>query len=128
MVLVLIAISATLVLPSLRSPKSLGLTAGTDGGPTSAVDVLMTEARRLAIKRGEPLHLRVNADGLWAIVPSRGGDAIQSGRITEALAWMPDVTIDAMGVCALSQGVMPMPGTRRWDALACRWQRAGVRA
>ena len=123
-VLVLIAISAALVLPSLRLPGSLGVTGSTDGRVQSAVEVVITNARRIAIKRGEPVRLRVASDGVWALVPEKGGEAIQVGRIGEALSWTPDVTIDAIGVCVLNDGVLPRAGVRAWDALACRWQEA----
>ncbi|MEP6764606.1 MAG: prepilin-type N-terminal cleavage/methylation domain-containing protein [Gemmatimonadaceae bacterium] len=121
-VLVLMSISAALVMPSLRLPKSLNVTDGTDGRVTTAVDVVMTNARRIAIKRGEPVRLRMAWDGVWAIVPAKGGEAIQTGRISESLPWIPDVTIDAMGICVLNDGVVPRANARSWDALGCRWQ------
>lgn len=123
-VLVLISISAALVLPSLRMPNSLNVTEGTDGRVATAVDVVMTNARRIAIKRGEPIRLRVARDGVWAIVPAKGGEAIQAGRISELLQWVPDVTIDAMGVCVLNEGATPLSNARAWDAIGCHWLEA----
>ena len=119
--LVLMAISAALVLPALRLPDTLNVRGDSPAATTTAVDVLMTGARKIAIRRGEPVHLRVESDGVWAIVPAKGGDAIQAGRLTEPLLWLPDVTIDAIGVCVLHDGVLPRAGARAWDALACRW-------
>ncbi|MEP6780370.1 MAG: prepilin-type N-terminal cleavage/methylation domain-containing protein [Gemmatimonadaceae bacterium] len=123
-VLVLISISALLVIPSLRMPNSLNVTDGTDGRAPSAVDVVMTTARRVAIKRGEPVRLRVASDGVWAIVPAKGGEAIQGGRISESLSWVPDVTIDATGVCVLNDGATPRANARAWDAIGCHWLEA----
>ncbi|MDQ6611028.1 MAG: prepilin-type N-terminal cleavage/methylation domain-containing protein [Gemmatimonadota bacterium] len=119
-VLVLIAISATLVVPAMRLPQDITKSSGTRDGS----DAIITNARRIAIMRGEPVHLKVDADGVWAVVPLRGGDAIQAGRTSEPLRWHPDVNIDAIGVCALNDGVVPRDGVRAWDALACRWVEA----
>jgi prepilin-type N-terminal cleavage/methylation domain-containing protein len=120
-VLVLMAISAALVVPSLR-PRSGDASLDVDGHPVSPVDAVLTEARRLAIKRGEPLHLRVASDGVWAIAPLAGGTAIRDGRLPNALDWLPDVLIDAMGVCALASGTVAPQFATAWDALQCRWR------
>jgi prepilin-type N-terminal cleavage/methylation domain-containing protein len=120
-VLVLMAISAALVVPALR-PRSGDALRDGDGQPMSPVDAVLTEARRLAIKRGEPMHLRVTSDGVWAVAPLAGGDAIRDGRLPTALGWVPDVVIDAMGVCALASGTVAPQFATAWDALQCRWR------
>lgn len=132
-VLVLMAIATALVVPALRFPSTVLLP--NDGAsaesqrksgliPTPEVDGVLASARRLALKRGEPVRLRVASDGVWAIVPLSGGDAIQSGRVTEPLSWQPDLTVDAIGTCVLSADVVPRTGAGAWDALACRWREA----
>lgn len=121
-VLVLMAIVASLVLPNLRLPDAA--TVMHDGTPParSAVDGVVSDARRLAIRRGEPVRLQVARDGVWAAVSVHTGSTIQDGRITGALSWRPDMTIDALGVCTLAPAAVPRAGARAWDALACRWQ------
>ena len=127
-VLVLMAITSALVVPALRFPSL----SADDGGsrhtqqsgliPTPEVDGVLSGARRLALKRGEPVRLRVATDGVWAIVPLHGGEPIQNGRVTQPLSWQPDLTIDAIGTCVLSASVVPLAGAAAWDALACRWR------
>ncbi|MBC8087991.1 MAG: prepilin-type N-terminal cleavage/methylation domain-containing protein [Phycisphaerae bacterium] len=134
-VLVLMAISAALVLPAL-SAKTVETRmpgdedgAATPGGrqtylpPDAAISAVLTSARRAAVQRGEPVHLRVAADGVWAIVPLRGGAAISDGRASLPLLWLPDVVVDALGTCVLSQSVVAPATASAWDALACRWRR-----
>ena len=130
-VLVLMGIAAALVVPALRFPSN-SLTA--DDGQflarqqvsglisTPEVDGVLANARRIALKRGEPVRLRVASDGVWAIAPLNGGNAIQNGRVTQPLSWQPDLTIDAIGTCVLSANVVPRTGASAWDALACRWR------
>lgn len=132
-VLVLMAIASALVVPALRFPSASWAT--DDGGsltgqrqsgllPTPEVDGVLAGARRLALKRGEPVRLRVASDGVWAVVRLSGGEAIQNGRVTQRLSWQPDLTIDATGTCVLSASVVPRAGAAAWDALACRWREA----
>ena len=70
------------------------------------------------------MRFRVASDGVWAIAPLNGGEAIENGRVTQALSWQPDLTIDAIGTCVLSANVVPRAGAAAWDALACRWREA----
>lgn len=132
-VLVLMAIASALVVPALRFPStSLGIEDGASMSgqrrtgliPTPEVDGVLANARRIALKRGEPVRLRVASDGVWAIAPLNGGEAIENGRVTQALSWQPDLTIDAIGTCVLSANVAPLAGAAAWDALACRWREA----
>lgn len=132
-VLVLMAIATALVVPALRFPSASlateaggSLTGHWQSGliPTPEVDGVLAGARRLALRRGEPVRLRVASDGVWAVAPLKGGEAIQTGRVTQALSWQPDLTIDAMGTCVLAPNVLPRAGAAAWDALACRWREA----
>ncbi len=132
-VLVLMGIASALVVPALRFPAaSMG---SDDGGSlsrvqqsgliaTPEVDGVLANARRLALRRGEPVRFRVSTDGVWAIVALNGGEAIQNGRVAQPLSWQPDLTIDAVGTCVLSPNVVPRAGAAAWDALACRWREA----
>lgn len=132
-VLVLMAIASALVVPALRFPStSLGSEDGASISgerqtgliPTPEVDGVLANARRIALKRGEPVRLRVAPDGVWAIAPLNGGETIENGRVTQTLTWQPDLTIDAIGTCVLSANVAPRSGAAAWDALACRWREA----
>ncbi len=132
-VLVLIGISGALVVPALRFSRT-SLTTDANESPTAQrksgllptpeIDGVLSNARRLALTRGEPVRLRVASDGVWAIAPLKGGETIQTGRVTEPLSWQPDLTIDAIGTCVLSANVVPHAGASAWDALACRWREA----
>lgn len=136
-VLVLMAIASALVLPAIRFPRSVASLQGDDDERDVAsasakpfglmsspeVDEVLTQARRLAIKRGEPVRLRVATDGVWAIVSANNGEELESGRVAEALSWQPDITVDAMGTCMLQSSVVPRARAAAWDALACRWRR-----
>ncbi len=114
-VLLVIAMSATLVIPALKQTMS-----GDDS--INAELELLTQARRLATQRGEPLQLRVAGDGVWAVVSVRAGDVVSSGRSTASLSWLPNVRIDAVGTCMLGDGVAPPPNAKSWDAVGCRWR------
>lgn len=135
-VLVLMAISAALVLPAL-SAKSVDTSLSEDAvasatasngqsflAPDAVIGAILTNTRRLAVKRGEPMRLRVAQDGVWAVVPLKGGPAISDGRAPLPLLWFPDVVVDALGACVLSRLVVAPAGAHAWDALACRWRRA----
>ena len=135
-VLVLMAIASALVLPAVRFPgigsfdgEALTPSKNAPSGEliqSPEVDGVLTQARRLAIKRGEPVRLRVATDGVWAIVSANSGQPIKSGRVSEALSWRPDVTVDAVGTCMLQPTVVPSATAVAWDALACRWRRRGA--
>jgi prepilin-type N-terminal cleavage/methylation domain-containing protein len=134
-VLVLMALSAALVVPALSAPTTgalrsdetmngklgSGATERMDLGDL-AIDPILTSARRLAIRRGEPLRVQIDRDGVWAIVPERGGSAIDGGRTQPPTLWLPDVIVDALGTCVLFAEVVPPPGARAWDAMTCRWR------
>lgn len=139
-VLVLMAIASALVLPAIRFPRSVASlqddgneaeSSATDRKPfglmpSPEVDEVLTQARRLAIKRGEPVRLRVATDGVWAIVAASSGEALESGHVAGALSWQPDLTVDAVGTCMLQSSVAPRVNAATWDALACRWRRGAL--
>jgi len=74
-VLLLMALSAVLVLPVL-SP----LTATSDRDPRLAV---IASARRAAVRRGESLRLRMEGDGVWALVTLRDGSVLDGGHVSK---------------------------------------------
>ncbi|GEM_PF-2125820 len=132
-VLVLMAISAVLVLPALTAKSAYSelpddAEASTGQRPyvaaDPAVDLVLTTTRRLAVRQGEPLRVRVAPDGVWAILPLKGGLPVGDGRASLPLTWLPDVVVDALGTCVLAPSVSAPTGATAWDALACRWRGA----
>lgn len=131
-VLVLMAIAAAVVVPAFRASNTDTLRLDGDDAATGQpglisspeVDGVLTKARRIAIKRGEPVRVRVASDGVWSIVAANSGEALETGRVTQPLTWRPDITVDAVGTCMLQPTVALLENATAWDALACRWRRA----
>lgn len=113
-VLVLMALAAAVVAPVLLRPAMASV---------DRADALVTAARRTAIRRGQPLRLRLDADGVWGLVSERTGDPVEYGRldttgvsVSATRARSLDLHIDAMGTC--------MPANAgdggAFDPFACR--------
>ena len=133
-VLVLMGIAAAGVAPALRPP--LASRAGDGRGPAD-VDELIATARRTAIRRGEPLRLRVATDGVWALVAFRDGTLLSGGRLaaatrlasrrrdatpgTSARGTALDLRIDAMGSCMPAGALDAQLNANRrvFDPLTC---------
>ena len=118
-VLVLMGIAAVVVAPALSRPVLPPASGGTD-----AVAELVASARRAAIRRGEPVRLRLAPDGVWALVADRNGAVIASGRVPAGRpddAETVDVRIDAMGSCtpAGALNARLQRTERAFDPLAC---------
>ncbi|WP_309670445.1 prepilin-type N-terminal cleavage/methylation domain-containing protein [Gemmatimonas sp.] len=88
-VLVILAITTALVPLAWRSPRATG---------ESALDGLTQTARRAAIRRGEELRLRVDADGAWVLAAREGTDVLETGRIAAPAAPV-SLRVDALGTC-----------------------------
>lgn len=71
-----------------------------DTGPAGAI----VEARRLAVRRAEPVRLRVSEQGAWTITSLRDGVVIDSGT-ARSLRSVVDLQIDALGVCVPTQRI-----------------------
>lgn len=120
-VLALMSLAAVLAMPAMQR-----LLPGSEVGARAPETQILVDARRHAVRRGEPLRLRVEPDGAWALVAVHGGAIVDGGRVPDRLAWFPDLRIDAMGGCALSSSVAPPEGVESWDPLQCEWRpRAG---
>lgn len=111
-VVVVLAASAAVVLPSLRPPAAT---------PAAAENALISATRRTAISRGEPVRLRLDADGAWGVVGARTGTVIDTGRIN-AHPRAVEVTVDPRGSCTpvASPRTASVPGGLSFDPLACR--------
>lgn len=112
-VLVILAITTAIVPLAWRSPRA------TDA---SALDGLTQTARREAIRRGEELRLRVDADGAWVLAARNGAEVLETGRITAPSATM-SLRVDALGTCR--PGDMAAAGNATsgvsFDMLRCRF-------
>ncbi len=130
-VLVLLAVTAAIVLPALTPPA-----AASDDDPAATV---VASARRLAIRRGEPLRLRIDTDGVWALVTLHDGVALDGGRFrrvtrsgdnraeraadntTTGAGIALVLTIDALGSC---QPGDQLAHGESYNPLTCRWSRS----
>ena len=117
-VLVLMGISAAIVVPALQPPVELR---------SDSAAAVVERARRAAIARGEPVRLRIETDGVWALVSLREGDPIGSGRSSaahkpNAAATAIDLRIDAMGSCTPGSVRADLVNAIvRFDPLSCRF-------
>ena len=121
-VLILLAVAAAVVMPALRPPST---TVDTD--PTATI---VASARRVAIRRGEPLRLRIANDGVWGLVTLHDGVVLDAGQLPKA---NPDpdnaqsgvnkivLTIDALGSCHPAH---ESANGATYDPLHCVWSNA----
>lgn len=105
-VLVLMTVAAALVLPAFGARPA---------STETAQARVVAAARRTAIRRAEPLRMRLSADGAWSIRSQRDGALIDSGRVREALP-PSDVLVDPLGSCI---PVGQSAGVVTFDPLAC---------
>ncbi len=105
-VLTLMGISAALVVPVFvrQVPAS-----HTDG------DSLVAAARRTAIRRAEPLRVRLLSNGAWLVTAIRDGAIVDSGHVRNPL---PDteLLLDALGGCVPASG---SASAQSFDPLTC---------
>lgn len=128
-VLVILGVTATFVVPPLLSRRPA------NDSPAQQVETLLTSARRGAVQRGEPVRLRLEDDGAWAVVGQRSASVVDTGRLAVGLpdgVRRLDVTVDPRGTCTPVQASRGAnrAGTRdsaagalnglSFDPLACR--------
>ncbi|MEO7521223.1 MAG: prepilin-type N-terminal cleavage/methylation domain-containing protein [Gemmatimonas sp.] len=126
-VLVLMGVSAAVVLPVLEPPRQ---------ARSDDETAVIAAARHAAIRRGEPVRLRIEKDGVWALVSLREGNTIGSGRVpldnahrSSERSGTVDLRIDAMGTCvpsAISVGNADV-ASALFDPLRCRFKRESSR-
>jgi Tfp pilus assembly protein FimT len=85
----------------------------------SALDALIQAARRDAIRRGEELRLRVDADGAWVLAARDGTVILETGRIASPTAAV-SLRVDALGTCRPGASGTAVAGAS-FDMLACRY-------
>lgn len=105
-VLVLMTVAAALVLPAFGARPASAETAQAR---------VIAAARRTAIRRAEPLRMRMFADGAWSIRSQRDGALVDSGSVHEALP-ASDVLVDPLGSCI---PVGQSTGVMTFDPLSC---------
>lgn len=104
-VLTLMGVAAALVAPVFRSRSS---------GPERYDVALVASARRTAVRRAEPLRLRLFENGSWSIVAQRDGAMVDSGHVAGQLP-TADLLLDALGGCV----PVPQKQSREFDPLSC---------
>ena len=104
-VLTLMGVASALVAPvfARRAPA-----------PGSVEAPIVAAARHAAIRRAEPLRLRMSANGAWSIVAQRDGAVVDSGHVLDALP-TTDLLLDALGGCVPS----PQVRGRAFDPMTC---------
>ena len=92
-VLVLLAVAAAVVAPSL-------LSSGPDR--SSALPTLVATARAASVRRGEVVHLRIARTGDWQARAGTGttSQLLMSGRLPDAPASAIDLIFSPLGTCA----------------------------
>jgi len=89
----------------------------------SALGALIQTARRDAIRRGEELRLRVDADGAWVLAARDGAEIVETGRIASPSAAV-SLRVDALGTCRPGADLAPAGGAAAgasFDMLGCRY-------
>lgn len=91
-VLVILALAAAIVGPSLVSSRS---------DATTELPRLVGHARKAAVRRGEAVRLQIDRSGAWQIVAgaSPGGEILMSGRLTDAPAGRIALVFSPLGTC-----------------------------
>ncbi len=108
-VIVILAITTAIVPLAWRPPRA------TEG---SALDGLTQTVRREAIRRGEELRVRVDADGAWVLAARNGTDILETGRLAAPVAPV-SLRVDALGTCRPGS---EMAGSgASFDMLSCRY-------
>jgi Tfp pilus assembly protein FimT len=121
----LLVVLAILAITTAVEPLAWRTSRPTSG---SALDGLIQAARRDAIRRGEELRLRVDADGAWVLAARDGTTILETGRIASPTAAV-SLRVDALGTCrpgaTSAVGGTAVSGTgvagASFDMLACRY-------
>ena len=94
-VLVLLALAAAVVAPSLLS---------THPENSSEIPALVGSTRQAAVRRGETVRLRIDRSGAWQAIAGTepGGDLLMSGRLAGLPASPADLIFSPLGTCAPS--------------------------
>jgi len=111
-VLVLLALAAAIVAPSLLS---------THPENSSEIQALVGSTRQAAVRRGETVRLQVDPTGAWQAVAGTepGGDLLLSGQLASHPASTTDLIFSPLGTCAPSIESVPGEALAAFDPLTC---------
>jgi prepilin-type N-terminal cleavage/methylation domain-containing protein len=112
-VLTLVGFAGALVAPVFRPPSL---------APERNDAAIVAAARQAAIRRAEPLRLRLLANGSWSLVAQRDGALVDSGHVTGPLP-SSDLLVDPLGGCVPA----PQARARAFDPIACAFADEVVR-
>ncbi len=120
-VLVLLALAATLAAPALR-PRSDGALRGLAG--------LIPGARSAAARRGETMHLRIAASGDWHLEggASPAGGPVLTGHVEPFRGLPLTLIVSPIGTCGFDARSAAAATAIRLDPLSCELSRAPGRA
>ena len=110
-VLTLMGVAGALVAPVLRQRAV---------EPERTDAALIAVARQAAVRRAEPLRLRLFENGSWSLVAQRDGALLDSGTVAGALP-ASDVLLDPLGGCVPASQAR----AREFDPISCTFA-AGV--
>jgi hypothetical protein len=104
-VLTLMGVASALVAPVFRSRSLV---------EERAEAAIVSAARQAAVRRAEPLRLRLFANGSWSLVVQASGATVDSGHVS-GMPPAADLLMDALGGCV----PVPQARLREFDPLSC---------
>jgi prepilin-type N-terminal cleavage/methylation domain-containing protein len=113
-VLVLLAVAATVVAPSLLAPRPLQR--------SSPFVAVVRAVRETAVRRGEMVRLRIDRSGAWQALTGVPADSevLLSGRLSTPGHSSADIVFSPLGTCGSSPESSPSEGFAGIDPLTCQ--------
>jgi prepilin-type N-terminal cleavage/methylation domain-containing protein len=110
-VLVLLGVAATVVAPSLRSPRP---------EQSSSLRAVIGNAREAAVRRGEMVRLRIERSGAWHASAGSAPqtELLMSGRLSDT-GELVDLILSPLGSCAQAPEALPAQALAAFDPLTC---------
>jgi prepilin-type N-terminal cleavage/methylation domain-containing protein len=112
-VLVLLAVAATVVAPSLLAPRL--------ARQSSSVLALVGSMRETAVRRGGMVRLRIDRSGDWQAFSGTPADreVLMSGRFSGPGNTAADIVFSPLGSCAPTPESVPPKELAGFDLLTC---------
>lgn len=109
--LILLAVAATIVAPSLLPSRP----------EQPALGTLVERARDASVRRGQPVRLRIDRSGAWQAVAGTAprSELLISGRLPDPPAGPIDLIFSPLGTCAPAVESDPAGSLAAYDALTC---------
>lgn len=119
----LLEVIVTLILLGLASALVAPALVFRDGdNPRGSLSSVVLGARKLAMRRGETLQLRIGADGRWRVtaLTSQQGEALASGELSEdPLPPESILLVSPLGSCGFDVWSAPVAEAVPIDPLNC---------